>query len=458
MTDKVKSEPDGPVDRYKMVYIIFYWLGIGTLLPWNMFISVVAYWNFKFRTVSDDMTLEVPDDVTLNVTDYQTRNVTETSANDLQKAWGGYLAAASMVPNVTFLILNGFFGHKFKTQPRLIVSLVLVIVMFTFTSIMVKIDTDTWQHTFLIVTLVSVVFINTNAAIFQGGILGVAGKFPPAYMGAVFSGQAVGGIFASGCNVVFLALGASAEQSGFFCFITSVVFLLTALIVYCIATKSEFYQYHLGEKTVMLKEKKPEDSKLLENGDGPPDLPVKVNPFSVLIQISPYAGAVFSCFLVTLGTFPAITAQVVSTQPSTSAWASTFFVPVGCFLLFNIGDYLGRFLAGLIQWPKPSKVGSYVTLGLSILRFVFIPLFLYCNIRPDDRNLTSVAFESDTAYIIIMMLFSVSNGYVSSICMISGPQMVTGEEAGTAANLMVACLGLGLGVGAFLSNFFAMLI
>ena len=91
-------------------------------------------------------------------------------------------------------------------------------------------------------------------------------------------------------------------------------------------------------------------------------------------------------------------------------------------------------------------------------RFVFIPLFLYCNIRPDDRNLTSVAFESDTAYIIIMMLFSVSNGYVSSICMISGPQMVTGEEAGTAANLMVACLGLGLGVGAFLSNFFAMLI
>lgn len=40
MTDKVKSEPDGPVDRYKMVYIIFYWLGIGTLLPWNMFISV----------------------------------------------------------------------------------------------------------------------------------------------------------------------------------------------------------------------------------------------------------------------------------------------------------------------------------------------------------------------------------------------------------------------------------
>ena len=176
---------------------------------------------------------------------------------------------------------------------------------------MVKVDTDPWQETFFVVTLVSVVFINTNAAIFQGGILGVAGRFPPAYMGAVFSGQAVGGIFASGCNVVFLALGASAQMSGFFCFITSVVFLLTSLTAYCIATRSDFYQFYLGEKTVEVKEKKPEDLKLLENGDHPSKiLPVKVNPLKVLIQISPYGAAVFTCFFVTLGCFPAITAQV----------------------------------------------------------------------------------------------------------------------------------------------------
>ena len=46
-------------------------------------------------------------------------------------------------------------------------------------------------------------------SVLQGGILGVAGRFPPAYMAAVFSGQAVGGIFASGTNVVVLAMGAS---------------------------------------------------------------------------------------------------------------------------------------------------------------------------------------------------------------------------------------------------------
>ena len=110
-------------------------------------------------------------------------------------------------------------------------------------------------------------------------------------------------------------------------------------------------------------------------------------------------------------------------MPPESAWAGTFYIPVACFLLFNIGDYLGRFLAGLIMLPRPSKVGSWITLALSILRFVFLPLFLFCNVDPENRGLTSVLFESDTAYIIIMMLFSITNGYVGSICMISGPQV-----------------------------------
>ena len=96
-----------------------------------------------------------------------TGNGTAPQENKLQTAWGGYLAAASMIPNVTFLLLNAAFGHLFKTQPRLIISLVLVILSFIFTSIMVYVDTDGWQNTFLTVTLASVVFININAAIFQ---------------------------------------------------------------------------------------------------------------------------------------------------------------------------------------------------------------------------------------------------------------------------------------------------
>jgi len=28
-----------PDDPYKLVYIIVYWLGIGTLMPWNFFLA-----------------------------------------------------------------------------------------------------------------------------------------------------------------------------------------------------------------------------------------------------------------------------------------------------------------------------------------------------------------------------------------------------------------------------------
>lgn len=427
-----------------------------------MFITVVAYWNYKFRTLETDAGSDLL--LASTVTD-EDGGLVEAAApcegycpNELQKAWGGYLAVASMVPNVTFLILNGVVGHRFRTLPRLVISLIFVILSFIFTSIMVEVDTDSWQSSFMYVTLASVAFINVNAAIFQGGILGVAGKFPPAYMGAVFSGQAVGGIFASGTNVVVLAMGATATQSAFFCFVLSVIFLMTALVAYGVATRSEFYQHYLGEKPTSDVETKQEDSKLLQEKDNSPSIPVKVNPGRVMLMILPYAAAVLITFLVTLGCFPAISMQVVSTLDSETAWASKFYIPVACFLLFNIGDYVGRFLAGLIQWPRPGKAGAFITLTISIARFVFIPLFLLCNVRPSDRGVTSVQFESDVAYIVIMALFSITNGYVGSICMISGPQVVRPEEAQTAASLMVAMLGLGLGLGAFLSNYFVMLI
>ena len=38
-------------------------------------------------------------------------------------------------------------------------------------------------------------------------------------------------------------------------------------------------------------------------------------------------------------------------------------------------------------------------------RFVFIPLFLICNVRPNDRGLTDVYLASDVAYIIVMAIF-----------------------------------------------------
>ena len=69
------------------------------------------------------------------------------------------------------------------------------------------------------------------------------------------------------------------------------------------------------------------------------------------------------------------------------------------------------------------KLGAYLCLIFSLLRFSFIVLFIFCNVKPNGRSLTSVQLESDAAYIIIMLLMSTSNGYLGSMCMISAPQV-----------------------------------
>ena len=62
--------------------------------------QVSDYWMYKFRNVSD--------------TSYAWANTTNAVLTPLQKKWNSYLSIASMIPNVTFLLLNAAFGHRFR--------------------------------------------------------------------------------------------------------------------------------------------------------------------------------------------------------------------------------------------------------------------------------------------------------------------------------------------------------
>jgi equilibrative nucleoside transporter 1/2/3 len=70
------------------------------------------------------------------------------------------LSVASAVPNTVFLILNALLSQKFPLKVRMIGSLVVMLVIFIVTTIFVKVDTDSWQDEFFIITLSLVVVIN----------------------------------------------------------------------------------------------------------------------------------------------------------------------------------------------------------------------------------------------------------------------------------------------------------
>ena len=87
----------------------------------------------------------------------------------------------------------------------------------------------------------------------------------------------------------------------------------------------------------------------------------------------------------------------------------------------------------------------------AIFRFAFIPLFMLCNIAPHERYFTPILITSDAAFIVLVLLFAISNGYLTSTVMVAAPTRVNAHQQQTAANLMAGILGLGLALGAALS-------
>ena len=116
MGDTVNATPgqEAPKDPNNLVLILFKLLGMGCLLPWNFFISVADYWMYKFRNV-DDLISGGNLTVVATLSTGNAKNETEDEPlSELQMQWNSYLSIASMIPNVTFLLLNAAVGPHFK--------------------------------------------------------------------------------------------------------------------------------------------------------------------------------------------------------------------------------------------------------------------------------------------------------------------------------------------------------
>ena len=172
-----------PKDRNNLVFIIFCWLGIGMLLPWNFFYNVDGYWKCKFRNIQN-----------------------ETITSDKQKFWASDLSIVSMAPNFSFLLINAVIGHKlrymlkcslkihiyipdFSISPRIYISIISNIILFIISLVFTKINTDSWQSIFYYLSLASALLFNVNDSVFQGAFASLVGRFPEKYMSSFAQGK-----------------------------------------------------------------------------------------------------------------------------------------------------------------------------------------------------------------------------------------------------------------------------
>ena len=253
--------------------------------------------------------------------------------------------------------------------------------------------------------------------------------------------QGIGGIFAATINIVLLAIGGDDVSAAFYCFLLSVIFLTGSVIALVIVTRTDFYHHYMSQSS--------SSSSMSESSPLIGETETKtISVKEVLKRIWVEGLTVLFIYIVTLACFPALTVLVESTnknKPDSTSWENQYFVPVTCFLFYNIGDYIGRFIAAN---PLIPNIGSKVALVLSITRIIFIPLFLFCNLAPNERHLTAVYFYSDGVYIALVFLLAISNGFLTSIVMVNAPTKVESHEQQTSSNMMVGILGLGLVLGA----------
>ncbi|KAG8193651.1 hypothetical protein JTE90_024014 [Oedothorax gibbosus] len=404
--ERATSETE-PKDRYHIVRITMYLFGITSLLPWNFFIQANDYWMFKFRNVSSDHFDPVSEDKT-----------------DLQAIFSSYLAIASKVPYVVFLLVNAYVSKRMQPSKRIKWPLMAMILLFLFTTAIVFVNTDHRQTT----------FFTSMCGFVQGGGTGIAGSLPKRYMGYNVNGMALGGLLASLAQILSLVGITNPADSAFFYFSIATLFLIITFVFFSLTLKSELYHFYMSKQTSMMRQNTPK-----EHID-------QVSSWDIFKQIWMYALSVVFVFWVSLSVLPAVVVLVTSTSSSHTIWTGRLFLPVSCFLLFNAGDFVSRLIA--IRKPIPSRY-KIITLFLTILRVVFVPLLMLCNANP--RSHLPIVFHSDAEFIVIVLFFALSGGYLCTIALTQGPKQIKQEHQELAGSQLALFLGIGLMLGSVTS-------
>uniref|UniRef100_A0A8D0L567 Solute carrier family 29 member 1a n=1 Tax=Sphenodon punctatus TaxID=8508 RepID=A0A8D0L567_SPHPU len=427
------------------VWLIFFTLGLGTLLPWNFFMTATVY--FMNRLLNDTGNISLDYNQELNGTD----NRQSPPASYLQAKFNNVMTLCAMLPLLVFTCLNSFLHQKIPQQVRILGSLVVIFLVFMVTAILVKIPIE--PQPFFIITMVKIVLINSFGAILQGSLFGLAGLLPASYTAPIMSGQGLAGTFAALAMICAIASGLELKDSAVGYFTTACIVVLLAIGAYIMLPRlvhTHLWRvgmgadYTVGTKSVVF----------LACLAGAPELRLSMcmwltGPGSLLFpQIWVMALSVCFVFTVTIGVFPAVTAEVKSTIAGSTTW-NRYFIPVSCFLMFNVFDWAGRSLTAVCMWPRKD---SKLLPSMVAVRVVFIPLFMLCNVQP--RQHLPVFFAHDAWFIVFIIFFSISNGYLASLCMCFGPKKVDAHEAETAGAIMTFFLSLGLALGAVISFIF----
>ena len=452
-SSSINDEAKDRGDKYHAAFLIMYLQGIGVLFPWNAFITCTNYYNLRFAGTS-----------------------VATSYESI------FTTSFTLVGLVTIVALQ-WAQECVSIRSRVVGGLLTQTLVFTVASALAiqpltLSDTEfeasiaaSGERTFGV--LVGCLCVAGMAqAVLTGSLMAYASVFnSPRYFQAISAGMGVAGLtvalanfgtIASEAPVPNATLGgggtaAAAAASvahdrgvvhgAALYFIFSLVLQVLCLLSFAVLEKLPF--------TVACKRRLAGSYADSVSGTAPlamadaagddpeaPDTPAERSMGALLRALWPWAASLLLIYAVSIGLFPAYTATIVASE-GTAEWRRLFGALL--FVVFNFGDTVGRNLPCSLR----SRV---VVLSLVVARALFGPLFYLCR--------TSVAaagggakpeVDSDAFPLVVMLIFAVSNGWLTTCAFMHAPSDVAPTERKRAGTLMVMFLNAGLTCGSLLS-------
>ncbi|GAA6014706.1 hypothetical protein JCM10207_006910 [Rhodosporidiobolus poonsookiae] len=433
-----------------VAYGVFFILGAAILLGWNQIIVASSYFAARLKD------------------------------SPFENSFASFVSLTFTTANLLFLARANATQAGANLARRISTSILVMtanLVVFIVTTRVKDID----PYLFFAFLIVSAVILAGSASYLQNAVVALSASFGPSYLNQILSGQGAIG-FAVAMIQFIAAYGAvkashksssssspslrlrlqpdfnlaypadsllsttatppdSVRTSAFTFFLTIGIFAAVSWLSYALLVRLPIYRLVIRSSFDV------DDDACSTTSAAAPLADMR----QVERKVRHLGVAMFIVFGVTLSVFPSITATIVSVKtdlPDARMLQNpALFVPLG-FAVFAGGDWLGRVLP---QWEKLQFTNWKVLMGCSVARIVFIPLFLICNQTAGGSK--QPVINSDLLFFTIMLLFAISNGYISTLVMLASvvEPSLDEHEIDIAATCLAFYLTLGLAAGSFLS-------
>jgi len=386
-------------------------VGVAQLFPWNALLTNFSWYQFKFGCFPFMFAMSI----------------------------------AFNWPNIIMLIiLTSSLGQRISTLVKLYGS--LLINVFLLLALPVLNAWDWSQDGRVYLSLLIVFCAGLATATLVGTGFGIVASLPPTYTTALMTGQGLAGILVGGLKLLFdfqiwpgkLSPEQSEEQGVVYYAISASVMLICLFCTFLLQ-RSEFYNYYHNNKGSYVTIQEDKDMSDIAGSlsgsvsDETQLYPAEITRLSVFKKIWPDALNAYLIFFISLSLFPGFTTMIDSYSNNANFGAAFFTILVS---IFQLGDAIGR-MGPAIWAPQALKRFLWVPV---VARLAFFPLFIL-SIRQVG------IFQADWIPIIVMVVFSVSNGYFGSCAMMWGPTRVEGPELEIAGTMMSFFLQFGIWSG-----------